>query len=306
MSVEGRRELIEAMRETNDAPVVTTQQLAEELGVSRRTALRRLKAAREDGAVGRLKPSPKTAVWWPTQTSFSDYEREAEPADDVERESDDDSDVWDRERIAEELRQIDVPGAGKVRERRREGVVEAVEHVRVVGVEEDAGTLRQEALTTTDDDWHGFESEKKMWTRFMGGALRQVLDDTDVPLGSAGGTWHWMGEEESNEIEADDKDESSRMWNRAELRELADNLDVPGSGEIETTRRREIAMTMHRIKVRGEIEAAKLRESWDDNLGYDSARSAWKKCVLPALQAARDQHGVPVEADQSGTWRWTG
>jgi hypothetical protein len=193
MSVEGHRELIEAMRDVNDAPVTTATELSDELGVSRRTALRKLKAAHADGAVGRLKPSPKTAVWWPTQTPLSDYERER----------------MDRE-----------------------------------GQEPDA---------------------------------EAVADENDEP----------------------------KMWSRKELRELADELDVPGSGEIETTRRREIAMSIHRIKVRGEIEAAKLRESWDDNLGYARERSAWKNCVLPALQAARDQHGVPVEADQSGTWRWT-
>jgi predicted ArsR family transcriptional regulator len=47
-----------------ETPVLTTQDVADRLGVSRRTALRRLTDLEEDDVVGRKEAGPRAAVWW--------------------------------------------------------------------------------------------------------------------------------------------------------------------------------------------------------------------------------------------------
>lgn len=56
-------EILEVFRES-DEYVLTTAEVADELGVSRRTALRRLSGLADEGTVERKNVGDRSAVWW--------------------------------------------------------------------------------------------------------------------------------------------------------------------------------------------------------------------------------------------------
>lgn len=56
-------EIVEYMREL-EKPFVTSSEIAEEAGIARQNAYRKLKRLHENGRIEKSKPAPNTAIWW--------------------------------------------------------------------------------------------------------------------------------------------------------------------------------------------------------------------------------------------------
>lgn len=136
--------------------------------------------------------------------------------------------------------------------------------------------------------------------------IRRLLDDEASGDETASDRRESEASPEPTEPPASDEPEPEVTFDVVVDTVAADVL--PGSGSKLAARKEAFRATVEYLREHGSIKKATFEEHvfGEHDVGYDTARSAWKNCIYPGLRTLADRTDAVESADESGVWRWTG